>query len=630
MCGIGALYDPGGGRPEEAAEAMLGPLRHRGPDGDGTFRDGPALLVHTRLAIIDVEGGHQPLVSEDGRCAAVVNGEIYNHRELRAELESQGHRFATRSDSEVVLHAYEQHGLGGVRRLNGIFTFALWDGHRRRLVLARDPFGVKPLYWRAEGRGVAAASEVGALRALDGRTAGIDRVALDHYLAWRFVPAPRTLFEGISKLAPASMLLVDTDGPRVTSYREPPEGRFDDASPDELAAELQDRLVDAIGRQMMSDVPYGAFLSGGVDSAAIAASMRRAGGGPPQTFTIGFPGHGDTLDERAAAAATAAEVGTEHRATVLREGDFPAEVARTVRRLEEPCGTASAPAALELSRFTRESVKVVLSGQGADEPLAGYPRHQAAAALGALDRVPGALAGPVRATAGALPRTERAKRLAGLLGAPAGLERLLRIFEITPPELRLRLSPAAEPGGDERAALARGLLADVPEATAVEQALYLDSRLFLPDSLLLYGDKTSMAWGLEQRVPFLDLELMRFVERLPGSLRLRRMRRKWLYRRAMRGLVPESALRRRKHPFATPYDEWLRTSLGAEVERRFAPGSELAGLARPEMVSRLVAEHRSGRSDNKRVLYCLLELAEWHRAFVEEREPAAAAADASG
>jgi asparagine synthase (glutamine-hydrolysing) len=616
MCGIGAYLDvrgdlsPGG--------RMIPALRHRGPDGEGTWRCGPALLVHTRLAIIDLAGGRQPLVSEDGTSALAVNGEIYNHLRLRRDLEARGHVFATRSDSEVILHGYEEWGLDVVDRLNGIFAFVLWDGHRSRLVTARDHFGVKPLYWWSDGRRLAAASEIGALLATGAPGVAPDPIAMEHLLAWRFVPAPRTLFEGIHKLPAAAMLIFDERGPSVRSFRRPPGTPIDGATPSELECRLRGELLAAVERQMMSDVPYGAFLSGGLDSSAIAASMARAGCGRPQTFTVGFPGHGGRLDERPAAASTARVVGACHHETAMRMGDFLAELGPTVRRVEEPCGTASAPAALQLSRFTAQNVKVVLSGQGADEPLGGYQRHQAAAAMAVLDGVPSILHAPLRRAACALPRNERVKRAAELLAAGRGRERLLQVFEITTADTRSALSrgPAAD-AARERAALAAEVLADVQDRDPLEQALYLDTHLFLPDQLLVWGDKTSMAWGLEQRVPFLDVELMRYVERIPARLRVRRLQRKWLYRRSLRGLLPEDVLRRRKHPFATPYDEWLRADLGAEVRRRFAAGGPLGETIRPSGAERLVAEHQSGRADHKRILYCLLELSEWHRCFVD-------------
>src|SRR4051794_23777353 len=624
MCGIGAILDPAGTSGQHAAERMVEALRHRGPDGEALRRIGPVTLAHTRLAIIDVAGGDQPLDSEDGRVTAIVNGEIYNHRALRAQLEQRGHRWATNSDSEVVVHAYEEHGPDFVRRLNGIFAFVIWDEREHRLVAARDPFGVKPLYWWTDGRRTAVASEVGALIDAGLVAPAVDRVALDHYLACRFVPSPRTLFEGVRKLPPASTLVVERDGsPRVTSWREDPGGPIDGGD-EELAARLAVAFGDAVERQMMSDVPYGAFLSGGVDSAGVVAAMKERSGTAPTTFTIGFPGHGDVVDERALAAESARIIGTDHRDTAMRETDFLAELARCVPRLEEPCGIPSAPALLQLSRFAAQDVKVVLAGQGADEPHGGYGRHQAAALLRPLKLLPPALAGPAGAVARALPRAAAARRVAHLLGGRGDTERLLRLVEITDAGVRSGpLGPGAE-AERERVATARDLLAPLEGRGLLEQALYLDAHMFLPDGILLCNDKMSMAAGLELRVPFLDLELMRFVERIPSSRRVRPRRPKRLHKMAMERLPPPEIVGRRKHGFATPYDDWLRASLGQEVERRYAAGSPMAELIDPRAAARLVDEHRRGRADHKAILYCLLELSEWHAAFVEAREPVAA------
>ena len=624
MCGIGAILDPAGTSGQHAAERMVEALRHRGPDGEALRRIGPVALAHTRLAIIDVAGGDQPLDSEDGRVTAIVNGEIYNHRTLRGELEQRGHRWATNSDSEVVVHAYEEHGPGFVRRLNGIFAFVIWDERERRLVAARDAFGVKPLYWWTDGRRVALASEIGALIDAGLVAPAVDRVALDHYLACRFVPSPRTLFEGVRKLPPASTLVVEGDGsPRVTSWREDPGGPLEGGD-EELAARLAGAFEDAVERQMMSDVPYGAFLSGGVDSAGVVAAMKERSGIPPATFTIGFPGHGDVLDERALAAESARIIGTDHRDTEMRETDFLTELARCIPRLEEPCGIPSAPALLQLSRFAARDVKVVLAGQGADEPHGGYGRHQAAALLRPLKLVPAAMAAPAAAIARALPRAASARRLSHVLSGRGDAQRLLRLVEITDAGVRTELvGPGAE-AERERLATAREILAPVGDRGLLEQALYLDTHMFLPDGILLCNDKMSMAAGLELRVPFLDLELMRFVERIPATRRVRPRRPKRLHKMAMERLLPWEVVNRRKHGFATPYDEWLRASLGQEVERRYSPGSPLAELIDPSAAKRLVDEHRRGRADHKAILYCLLELSEWHAAFVEAREPVAA------
>jgi asparagine synthase (glutamine-hydrolysing) len=625
MCGIGAILDPAGAARPDAAQRMVEALRHRGPDGDAVRRIGPVTLAHTRLAIIDVAGGDQPLVSEDGSTTLIANAEIYNHRSLRTGLEQRGHRFATGSDCEAILHAYEEHGPDCVRKLNGIFAFALWDDARRRLVAARDEFGVKPLYWCSDGRRLAVSSEIGALLQAGLATPELDRTALDHYLACRFVPAPRTLFKGISKLPAASTLIAEEGGtPRIETWRDAPGEPHRDLSDEDLADLLAERFTDAVERQMMSDVPYGAFLSGGVDSAAVVAAMAKRSAQPPSTFTIGFPGHGGLLDERGPAAESARLIGTDHHDTAMVETDFLAELATAMPRLEEPCGIPSAPALAQLSRFAAERVKVVLAGQGADEPHGGYGRHQAAAVLNRLRFAPAALASPAAAVARALPRAARARRAAHLLGGRGDAERLLRLVEITDAPVRESLLGDREKTAqEERLTSAKAVLGDVAGRDLLEQALYLDTRMFLPDGILICNDKMSMAASLELRVPFLDVDLMRFVERIPARARVRPRQGKRLHRMATQRLLPAELANRPKHGFSTPYDDWLRASLGQEVERRYAPGEPLAGIVRPEAVQRLVAEHRRGRADHKSVLYCLLELSEWHHAFVEARQPVA-------
>jgi asparagine synthase (glutamine-hydrolysing) len=624
MCGIGALLDPAGSAAPDCGQRMAAALRHRGPDGEAVVIDGPMTLVHCRLAIVDVAGGDQPLRSEDGAIALIANGEIYNHEQLRGELEARGHRFATRSDCEVIVHLYEEHGDDCVRHLNGIFGFAIWDSRRRRLLVARDPLGVKPIYWHAAGRRLAVASEIGALLAGGLVEPRVDRVALDHYLACRFTPAPRTLFEGVSKL-PAASTLVAEEGqpPRVASYRAAPAAAEPGLRGVELERELAARFGAAVERQMMSDVPYGAFLSGGVDSAAIAAAMAAHSPAPPQTFTIGFPGYGDVLDERAYAAESARAIGTDHHDTAMEQDAFTDELARAVRHLEEPCGIPSAPALMQLSRFAARSVKVALSGQGADEPHGGYGRHQAALVLGAAGRL-GPLAAPLRAAAGLLRGNERARRAARLLGDMPDAERLVRLVEITDEDLRGALvGGAGEQAAAERTALAGELVAAGGHRPLIEQALYLDTHLFLPDGLLICADKMSMAASLEQRVPFLDVELMRFVESIPARERVGPRAGKRLHRRAMAELVPQAIVDRPKHGFSTPYDRWLRESLGTEVERRYAPGAPAAELIDSATVAGLVAAHRGRRADHKRILYCLLELSQWHRTFIAGAAPVA-------
>ena len=377
---------------------------------------------------------------------------------------------------------------------------------------------------------------------------------------------------------------------------------------------------------MMSDVPYGAFLSGGVDSAGVVAAMKLRSGTPPTTFTIGFPGHGDVLDERALAAESARIIGTDHHDTVMHETDFLSELARCIPRLEEPCGIPSAPALLQLSRFAAEDVKVVLAGQGADEPHGGYGRHQAAALLAPLKLVPSAAATPAAALARALPRAAAARRVAHLLGGQGDTERLLRLVEITDATSAPGCSAARRPTDAEGERLARAR--DDPRrrrgprparAGAPPGHPHVPARRH---PALQRQDVDGRRPRAARAVPRPRADAVGGAH--PGPRRVRPRRRKRLHKRAMERLLPPEVVNRRKHGFATPYDDWLRASLGEEVERRYAPGSALAELIDPAAAARLVDEHRRGRADHKAILYCLLELSEWHRAFVEAREPVAA------
>ncbi len=620
MCGIGAILDPTGLTPSDGAERLLAALRHRGPDGEASVRAGPVVMAFTRLAIIDVEGGAQPFASGDGARLAVVNGEIYNHVHLRRELQAAGHEFRTRSDCETVLHAYEQYGPACVNRLNGIFAFIVWDEARERLLAARDHYGVKPLYWWSDGRRVALASEVRALLATGLVQPMLDRVALDHFLALGFVPSPRTLFAGVQKLAPATTLRVNRSEVRMESYREAP-GEPHDAPAPELEAELRRRFLDAVDRQMMSEVPYGAFLSAGIDSAAIAAAMSERSGTPPRTFTIGFPDFvGRAVDERGGAARTAAALGADHHETTMLRREFPSELRRYMRHLEEPCGRPSSPALRRLSRFASRSVKVVLAGQGADECFGGYVQHQWAGTLWPSRHLPVGVAAAIRAF-GAVSGARWAGRATRMVEARTDDDWLLSAYEWTTADTRSELLGGGDLGERaerERHECASAILADVDGRSLLERALYLDTHMILPDRLLIPGDKLSMAASLEYRVPFLDVELMRFVHRLPGRLRTRSRDRKRLLRRATSPLLPPEIRKRPKQGFVTPYADELRGAMGQEIERRLGPRGSLADVVSPAAVRRVVAHHREGRANHRLLLHCLHELAEWHRCFVDD------------
>jgi asparagine synthase (glutamine-hydrolysing) len=619
VCGICGVYNYGTGEPasEPLVRAMTAAMTHRGPDDDGLHLDGPLGLGMRRLSIIDLAGGAQPIANEDGSVWTVFNGEIYNFRELRAELEARGHIFTTRTDTEVIVHAYEQWGLDALARLNGMFGLALWDARTRRLVLARDPFGVKPLYYHDDGRTLRFGSEIRAILRDPAVPRAVDPRALGEFLSLTFVPAPRTTFAGIAKLLPGHALICTTEGIRLERFHRVVNEPFAGRSEDGLAAELAERIAAAVRRQMVADVPVGAMLSGGVDSATVAAIMTEAAGGPIATFTVGFAGD-FAENELDAARATARRLGSDHHELVIGADEYAAFLPHVIRSLEEPVATTSTLPFFKVCELARRHVKVVLTGQGADEPFAGYPRYLGER-YGFLYR---ALPHPLRRgviapTVERLPRNEQLKRSVRALGAADPRERLPAVYAVIDGTLKRRLlrdGLAADEDG--RAAVARWQ-ADVAGRDGLSQMLYVDARLSLPDNLLLYGDKLSMAASLEARVPFLDLELMAFVERIPPSFKIRGRTQKHILKRAVARWVPREVITRRKVGFATPIDGWFRGVLGGELEERLlTPGSACRTYFRPETVRQMIADHRSGRHDHKRALFALLTFELWHEQFI--------------
>ncbi|MGI8801063.1 MAG: asparagine synthase (glutamine-hydrolyzing) [Solirubrobacteraceae bacterium] len=619
MCGIAGILTPGAAVAAETLRAMVAAMVHRGPNGSGLWIDGDVGLGMRRLAIVDVAGGEQPLGNEDGRVRVVFNGEIYNHGELRGWLAARGHTLASRTDGEVIAHLYEELGARFVERLDGIFAIALWDGAARRLVLARDQLGVKPLYLhRSPGGGLRFASELKALLRDPAVPRRLDVQALDEHLTFRFTPAPRTLLDGVEKLEPATVLVAGDGGVTRRRYWDAAPAERRDLSFDAAAEELRARFELAVARQMMSDRPIGAMLSGGIDSAAVVAMMARSSS-RVRTFTVGFEGGGDA-DETGLARATAARFGTDHEDLILPAGDFARDLEETVVALEEPVATSSAIGFRAVSRLASSSVPVLLSGQGADEMLAGYWRHVG-------ERVAGAAAGlrlgaplgrlAARATS---PRLERGLRAVGHRDT---LERFVDIYAVFTseqkehlyrPQLRERLADSRPAACVERHRQ------PVRDRDPLGQMLHVDTRLWLPDDLLLVGDKMSMAESVEMRVPFLDRELVEYVESLPSAYKLRRGQRKAVFKRAMRGVLPAAVIHRRERGFATPVGRWLRHDLQDEARRVLldAPtlGRDLFDLG---YVERLVDQHRRGAADHTRQLFTLMSLELWAGRFLAER-----------
>jgi asparagine synthase (glutamine-hydrolysing) len=621
MCGIAGTLSPSPSEPGDRflVERLCTALVHRGPDDAGIHADGPAVLGHRRLSILDLSAaGRQPFVNEDGRVAVAVNGEIYNHHELKRELVDRGHRFRSRSDSEVLVHLYEEEGERFVERLRGMFALALWDGHSGRLLLARDRFGKKPLYWRQGPRGLEFASELQALSGAGG-SADLDLEALDLFLALQYIPSPRTVFRGVQKL-PAGHLLRAAPGqmPAVRPYWRL---SFAPAAPrpePELVDELLRRLEEAVRVRLEADVPLGAFLSGGIDSSAVAALAARHVSGPLCTFTVRF--EGDPAPELPFARLVARHLGARHEEVIVCP-DLAGKLADLAGRYGEPYADASALPTYYLSLATRSQVTVALSGDGADEMLAGYLRY-AHSQLGArLARLPGLLKRLVAEIGQRLPgaRLEPLRRFAPLL-LRSDLERYLRLVGFASAEERFALYEpdlAASLPGDAARDLFESISARSEAKDDLNRLLDLDVQTYLADCILPKVDIASMAHALEVRCPFLDPPLAEFLAGLPAEMKLRHGTGKYLLRQAMRGLLPRAILARPKRGFDPPLVRWLRGPLRPLLADALA-GLGRRGLLRPAALADTLAAHDRGLN-RANLLYALLMLELWFRAAVDGR-----------
>jgi len=622
MCGIAGIVTPGSRPNAEAVERMVAAMAHRGPDAAHLWNDGEAALGMRRLAIVDVAGGRQPLRNEAGTVQVVYNGEIYNHAELRADLVRRGHTVETRSDGAVIPHLYEEFGAALFARLNGIFAVALWDTVSKRLLLARDHLGVKPLYVHFHGTEVRFASEIKALLQDSAVPRRLDLGALDQHMTYRFTPAPRTLLEGIEKLEPATVRVCSEGGVRTERFWRSEAPVDNDLSFTDAAHAFRDQLRAAVHRQMMSDRPIGVMLSGGLDSAAIVALMAERST-QVKTFTVGFDGGGDA-DETGLARETARLFGTEHHDLVLNATDFEAELPMAIEMLEEPVATSSALGFRAVSRLARREVPVLLSGQGADELLAGYWRYVGEWLAGLALGLPAPLPSLAPKVSGISRHVRSARIERGLrsLQHPDVLARFMDIYAVfTDAQKRELYGPdLAEAYQRQHAppsARVERLRREVSARTALDQMMYVDLRLWLPDDLLLVGDKMSMAESVEMRVPFLDRQLVDFVESLPSSYKLRCGQRKAVEKAALGPLLPRKIVHRKERGFLTPIDRWLRTDMQASARTLLlAPEAHSARLFRRGAIERLLQRHRAGDFDHTRQLFCLLSFELWARRFL--------------
>ena len=626
MCGICGIASLDGERVDpEVLSAMNETLFHRGPDSGGTYVDGNVGLAARRLAIIDLAGGDQPISNEDGTIWVVQNGEIYNYRQLRAELERRGHRLSTHSDTEVLVHLYEEHGPRFVERLRGMFAIALWDSRERRLMLARDRFGIKPLYYRLTRNSLSFGSELKALLRQPGFSRELDLDALDAFLAFSFVPAPMTIFQEARKLPPGSLLVWDEDhghaGVRVEQYAAPrpvPADELRSENEDVLAEELRDRLRDSVRAHLIADVPVGVLLSGGLDSSTLAALAAEESSERVSTFTIGFEER--QFDERAPARLIAQRYDTDHHELVLRP-DAAELLPELATAFDEPFADASAIPTYLVSKLAREHVKVALSGEGGDELFGGYNyyvghavarrlRWAAAAARPLVELLPSS-------SSKASSLDWQAKQFVRGAGLPT-LERHYGWKTTFTDEARRALLDADRREFSDPLALLRDRYAGSERAEELARLMDLDLAIFLVDDMLVKTDRASMANSLEARVPILDPVVAELALALPRRMKVRRFEKKRILRRAAAPLLPEEILRGEKRGFSIPLAAWLRGEL-EPLARDVLSADNMRRMEvfRPEAGMRLLDEHVSGKVDRSRKLWALLVFALWWDRYAE-------------
>lgn len=629
MCGIHGIVRFDGLNVEAGLLSAMGNVtRHRGPDDEGMHLDGSCGIAMRRLSIIDLAGGHQPLSNADETLWLVCNGEIYNFRELRTELQAKGYRFKTGSDCEVLLYLYEAEGDDFVYRLNGMFDFALWDARRRRLLIGRDRLGVKPLYLLQDGQRLAFATEAKALLSLPGVTAELDRSAVAGYLHLGYVAAPNCIFKGIRKLPPATLLSVENGQVSEWRYWRLPAKIDQGVSEREWTDRVRYQLEESVRMQMVSDVPIGAFLSGGVDSSAVVGFMARHSQHPIRTYAIGFTGgEAEALYNELPYARRVAEIfSTQHREIVVKP-DVVSLLPKLLWHMDEPLSDTAFITTFLVSEFARQDVKVILSGVGGDELFGGYRRYLGGHYAARYRRLPGWLRRSAAFTAGHLP----ADRHSGLLNtlrlakgfistaemsADARYRSYLQVLDReTVSELLLQPDAA---GQDSLA----NAFAGAGQQDELNRMFAVDAETQLPDDLLMLTDKMSMAVSLECRVPLLDHQLVELAASMPASIKVRGGRLKHVMKAALADLLPDDILNRKKRGFGTPMGAWLKRELAPLLRRLLAPEVVSArGLFRQTVVDRMIADHEANRIDGTDALLALMNLEIWSRIYVDRRDP---------
>src|SRR5436190_9617988 len=619
MCGICGQFNYTSSEPvdSDVLRRMTHSIAHRGPDDEGFLISGPVGLGFRRLSIIDLAGGHQPMSDAEETVWVIFNGEIYNYRELRAELQVKGHHFRTNSDTEVIIHGYKEWGTDVFNHLNGMFGLAIWDVGNQRLVVARDAMGIKLVYYKIDNGVLTFGSEVRPVVAAEQRKPNVDPVALNLFLRFRYTPSPLTIFDGIRKLAPGTMLVIENGKCREKRWYNHTRIPFLDGKDEKDAErELLELYRGAVKRHLLSDVPVGVLLSGGLDSALLLALMNEQGG-PWLAYSIGY-GKRFEDDELADAKETAAVLGARHVPVKLDRAEFERSLPKIVESLEEPIATSSIVPMYFVSQRARQDVKVALIGQGPDEMFGGYKRHLGVHYGNWWRGLPAGLRSMVGFAVKGLPRNETLKRGVASLGTEDRLRRYQDVFSLAPATTIDGLfhdDLLPERQGRELADYWRGLAPQMAHTDELGGFQLLEIRSSLPDELLMYADKLSMAHSLEVRVPYLDRTVVEYVQRLGSHFKVRNGSRKWLHRRVCQSYLPQVILRRKKRGFASNVvDEWFRSSLKGELSELLLDESSLMfGLLNPKPVRRLLEGHQSGRQDNHKLLFSLVMLEQWLR-----------------
>lgn len=625
MCGICGIYNLTGAPVErERLGRMNDTMIHRGPDGAGLFVDGAVGLGHRRLAIIDLHTGEQPMATDDGRLQVVFNGEIYNFRELKQELEALGHRFRTHSDTEVILHGYRQWGEAVVDRLRGMFAIALWDALNRSLLLVRDRLGKKPLYYHFDGSRLVFGSEMKALLVDETLPRTLDPAAVDAYCSFGYVPSPMSIFKEIRKLPPAHLAVVSPGGLSLRRYWDLDMNREPEEVPEARALEeLRDVFDEAVRLRMISDVPLGAFLSGGVDSSAVVASMSLQGGAPVRTAAIGFAEK--RFNELEYAELVARRYGAEHHEFVVRPEALEI-IDQLVWHFDEPFADSSAVPTWYVSQMARQRVTVALSGDGGDETFAGYTRRYAMTRFedGLRRKIPAALRtallGPlarIYPRADFLPRPLRLKGFLTNLSLPLEQAYFRDMSFYCKPEAKsLLYTPefAVQVGTSRAHEVLGAHFARNGNPDPVSRAQYVDIHSYLPEDILVKVDRMSMAHSLEVRAPILDHKVLEYSARLPSSQKLRGEESKYVFKKMNEERLPAEILYRKKQGFSVPLDAWLRGEL-RELAHESLFGGGLDGLFNPAYVCGLWDAHQSGREHNGTPLWGLLMFSRWRARF---------------